>query len=183
MHRRFEEWCALSVTGQISYDTKKLLDVHVMGCDRCRTFLREVAPLMHHIGPVLAASDFRDCEAPDGMRERFLQRASAAGLNLHSGAVLARAETARSVPTPISKTRVRADRISVVDRMRAWHSAAVRLALPVAAAILCGFAGYFIALARLNAPPLQVTFFSPTLLSPVTPKLAASEDTVAKLAS
>jgi len=183
MHSQFEEWCALAVTGQISCDAKKLLDVHVMGCDRCRTFLREVPHLLHHVGPVLAASDVRDCEAPDGMRERFLQRASAAGLNLHSGPVLARSETARSVPTPISKTRVRVHRISVVDRMRAWHSAAVRLALPAAAAVACGFAGYFIAQARLNAPPLQVTFFSPTLQTPVTPKSAASEDTVAKPAS
>src|SRR5579864_9489167 len=152
MHSQFEEWCALAVTGQISRDGMKFLDVHVSGCNRCRTFLREIAPVMDHIGPVLAATDVRDCEAPDGMRERFLQRASAAGLNLHSRPVLARSETARSVPTPISKTRVRAHRISVVDRMRAWHSAAVRLALPAAAAVACGFVGYFIAQARLSAP-------------------------------
>ena len=182
MHSQFEELCALAATSQISGDAIQLLDVHAKQCDQCRTFLQEIGPVIHHIGPVLAATDVCDCEPPDGMRDRFLRRASAAGLNLHPGPVLASSERGRSVPTPVSKTNGRARWISMVDRMRAWYSASVRLAVPAAAALVCGFVGYFIAQARLSAPPVQVTLTSPAVQTPL-PKSAASEDPVAKLGS
>src|SRR5579864_1786428 len=137
--------------------------------------------VIHHIGPVLPATDVCDCEPPDGMRDRFLRRASAAGLNLHPGPVLASSERGRSVPTPVSKTNGRARWISMVDRMRAWYSASVRLAVPAVAALVCGFVGYFIAQAQLSAPPVQVTLTSPAELTTVAPKSATSADAAAKL--
>jgi hypothetical protein len=183
MHSQFEELCALAATGQISGDAIQLLDEHAKQCDQCRTFLQEIGPVIHHIGPVLAATDVCDCEPPDGMRDRFLRRASAAGLTLKPGSVLASSKGARSVPTPLSKTNARGGWLSMVDRMRAWHSASVRLAVPAAAAVLCGFVGYFIAQARLGAPSLQVTVPSPAVLTTVAPKSATSADAATKLGS
>src|SRR5579864_160051 len=88
MHKQFEELCALAATGQIGGDAMMLLDQHLKQCENCRAFLQTILPLKAHVAPVVAASHARGYEPPDGIRERFLQRAASAGIALRPGPVL-----------------------------------------------------------------------------------------------
>src|ERR1700704_2715292 len=85
MHKSYEELCALAATGQITGDAMQVLDQHVKGCPSCRTFLDDLVSLKAHVTPVVAGSRTQSCAPPEGIRDRFLQRAASAGLELHPG--------------------------------------------------------------------------------------------------
>ncbi len=172
MHSHFEELCALAVTGQISGDAMHILDQHSRECDSCREFLQDLSPLKTLVAPILAATHAKNCEPPEGIRERFLQRAAAAGLNLRPEPALVMAEAPQAIG--ISESGLTYSLITAGDRVRAWYQSAFRLAVPVAAAILCGLLGYLIAERRLNRPTQTVVGSAPTVQVPVTPTAAAS---------
>ena len=81
-HEKFEEFCALAATGQLSPDEQRQLNEHVDGCQACRAayeefslVLRELPATEHSpVDPaVLRHVDERES------RERFLARARAEG--------------------------------------------------------------------------------------------------------
>src|SRR5215467_15890000 len=100
MHKRFEELCALAATGQITGDAMSVLDQHVKECGVCRAFLQDMVSLKAHVAPVVAGSHARTLEPPVGIRERFLEKATAAGLKLNPGPALTSAEC---LPLPVAR--------------------------------------------------------------------------------
>ncbi len=155
MHRQFEELCALAATGQISAQALPVLDAHVKECVECRTFLQEMAAVGKQVGPALAASRARDLEPPLGIRERFLERAAAAGLSLHPGLSMVSAEVA--IPRAASALEAPSRTPSLHPRASHGWASAFRMAIPVAAALACGVIGYFVARQERATPIAPVT--------------------------
>lgn len=89
-HRRFEEMCALAITGQLGGAQMCELDEHVASCERCRKYFESVAQVSVQVMPLLAEKNAPDRKLtpPAGMRERFLQRLSAEALGGESGGKL-----------------------------------------------------------------------------------------------
>lgn len=140
MHRQFEELCALAATGQIHPEAMMLLDQHLKNCENCRAFLEAIVPLKVHVAPVLAASHAYTYQPPDGMRERFLQRAKSRGIALRPGPVLS--NSSRDHDSEATATsRVQPIHHSLIY----WSQKLFRFAVPIAASILCGLAGYWLA--------------------------------------
>src|SRR5277367_5245711 len=105
MHKSYEELCALAATGQITGDAMKVLDQHLRGCSSCRTFLEDLVPLKAHVTPVVAGSRIYPYTLPEGMRERFLQRAANDGLELSPGPPMESPVPGR-IPVPQTRTGI-----------------------------------------------------------------------------
>jgi uncharacterized coiled-coil protein SlyX len=75
-HGRFEEMCALAITGQLGGAQMCELDEHIAHCERCRKYLESVAQVSVQVMPLLAEKHAPDRKLapPVGMRERFLSR-------------------------------------------------------------------------------------------------------------
>src|SRR5260370_38537701 len=82
-HRRFEEMCTLAVTGQLGGAQMCELNEHIAACDSCRKFLESVAQVSMQAMPLLAdkRGPAGNVALPEGMRERFLSRLAAEGVN------------------------------------------------------------------------------------------------------
>jgi hypothetical protein len=150
MHKTFQELSALAATGQITREEREQLDRHTAECAECRAFLSDLTLLKARVAPVVAASCAQSFEPPAGIRERFLQRAAAAGLNLEAGPVMAVPPAADPVPIPWPR--------EAKPRARGFGSMVLRFALPAAVCLFCGFFGYYVAQQRLTeVPPPNVT--------------------------
>lgn len=75
-HGRFEEMCALAITGQLGGSQMCELDAHIANCERCRKYFESVAQVSVQVMPLLAEKHAPDrrLTPPMGMRERFLTR-------------------------------------------------------------------------------------------------------------
>jgi hypothetical protein len=160
MHKSYEELCALAATGQITGDAMKVLDQHVKGCSSCRAFLEDLVPLKAHVTPVVAGSRIYPYTLPEGMRERFLQRAANDGLALSPGPPMERpVSSGISVP----QTRTGFFERFYASHSRPWASwFAPRFVVPALACVLCGALGFVAAehrvrpsLDRFVVAPLQ----------------------------
>src|SRR5260370_40434468 len=91
MHMHYEELCTLAATGQIDAGDRADLREHLESCSECRDFLDDVGHVGMHGAPMLAASRAErvDAQPPIGIRERFLERASAEGFKLTPGSAIA----------------------------------------------------------------------------------------------
>ena len=156
MHKRFEELCALAATGQITGDAMAVLDQHVKECDACRAFLQDLVPLKAHVAPVVAASHARTFEVPEGIRERFFQRAAAAGVELHPGPAIAPERS--EVPAPVLQPSLAESLSAAHARIHAWYHPGFRFGLAVAVAVVCGFLGYLVAQYQSKKVAAQVLF-------------------------
>src|SRR5258707_2439910 len=89
-HGRFEEMCALAITGQLGGAQMCELDEHIAHCERCRKYLESVAQVSTQVMPLLAEKHAPDRKLtpPSGMRERLLQKLSAETLGAESGGKL-----------------------------------------------------------------------------------------------
>jgi len=78
-HGRFEEMCALAVTGQLGGPQMCELDQHIAVCDSCRKYLESTAQASLQTMPLLAEkrSPAGTIAPPAGIRERFLARLAA----------------------------------------------------------------------------------------------------------
>ena len=156
MHKIYEELCALAATGQITGDAMKVLDQHVKDCPACRAFLDDLVSLKAHVTPVVAGSRTQFLSPPEGIRERFLQRATGAGLDLHPGLPVEFTDPPklpiRPEPTGLSET-LRAFRNRILD----WYDAAPRFAAPLAVGLLCGVLGFVVAQHQPASVPTQAT--------------------------
>jgi hypothetical protein len=156
MHKSFEELCALAATGQITGDAMKVLDQHVKECSSCRAFLQDLVPLKAHVTPVVAGSRTHSYTPPEGIRERFLQKAATAGLKLNPGSPIEITE-----PTHIVlQQSQRANRFGLLS----WI-AMPSLAVPAFAGILCGVLGFAIARYGSKPEPTKTVVATPTQTS------------------
>src|SRR5713226_3964197 len=82
-HRRYQEMCALAVTGQLGGAQMSELNEHIAACESCRKFLESVAQISAQAMPLLADkhAPAGNVAPPAGMRERFLSRLAAEGVN------------------------------------------------------------------------------------------------------
>jgi hypothetical protein len=142
MHKRFEELCALAVTGQVTSEGKAMLEEHARGCDECRGFLLDMGPLKDHLAPAVAGNRVRLIDPPEGVRQRFLQRAAAAGMNIQAGPPLVAGFPEIGVP---NRATLREILSAVQGRMGKWHPFNLRFAWSLAAASICVMAGYTLA--------------------------------------
>ena len=165
MHKSFEELCALAATGQITGDAMSVLDRHVKECGVCRAFLQDMVSLKAHVAPVVAGSHARTLEPPAGIRERFLEKAAAAGLKLNSGPALA-AEEWIPVPAPVARLAFADALKSWLVHMQEWYHLAVRYSVPVTAAILCGVVGYLVVQHQAKGNPAVVAVAQPDIPAP-----------------
>lgn len=77
-HRRFEEMCALAITGQLGGSQMCELDEHIAVCKLCRNSLESTAQFSLQAMPLLAEKHrpIAGHLPPDGIRDRFLERLS-----------------------------------------------------------------------------------------------------------
>jgi hypothetical protein len=151
MHKSYEELCALAATGQITGEAMKVLDQHVKECSSCRAFLEDLVPLKAHVTPVVAGSRTQSHIPPEGIRERFLQKAAAAGLELNPGLPMNVAE-----PGEISLPQLPSGFLRSDSRWRFSDSFATpRFAAPALAGVLCGVLGFAIARHESKPQPTQ----------------------------
>jgi predicted nucleic acid-binding Zn-ribbon protein len=75
-HRRYEEMCALAVTGQLTGPQMCELNEHVTTCVSCRDFVESSAQVSVQAMSLLADlhAPATEIVAPEGMRARFLSR-------------------------------------------------------------------------------------------------------------
>lgn len=75
-HSRFEEMCALAITGQLGGAQMCELDEHIADCKSCREYLESVAQVSVQAMPLLADEHAPEPRIlpPPGMRERFRAR-------------------------------------------------------------------------------------------------------------
>jgi len=142
MHKRFEELCALAVTGQITGEGKALLEEHARSCGECRGFLLDMGPMKDHLAPVVAGSRVQLIDPPEGIRQRFLERAATAGLNLHAEPPLVAGFPEMRTPNRASFGKTLS---AVQESVGQWSPFNLRLAWSVAAASICVMAGYTLA--------------------------------------
>lgn len=174
MHKSYEELCALAATGQITGDAMQVLDRHVRECSSCRVFLEDLVSLKAHVTPVVAGSHTRSCPPPEGIRERFIKRASGVGLDLHPGQPVempARLEMPAQMEQFGASERLRLVR----NRMLDWRNAAPRSAVPVAAGLLCGILGFAVAQYKLASVPSQTAVARATQAPPARDNLASAQ--------
>jgi hypothetical protein len=174
MHKSYEELCALAATGQITGDAMQVLDQHVKGCPSCRAFLEDLVSLKAHVTPVVAGSRTQSRTPPDGIRERFLQRAASAGLELRPGPPV-------EIPAQLEVPRP-PERIEVSERLHAvrnglldWYDVGPRWAIPVMAAALCGVLGFAVAQHKAGSVPNQAAIAPGTQAPPQVDKSPSTQ--------
>ncbi len=149
-HGRFEEICALAVTGQLGGPQMTELNEHIAECSSCREYLESLAQASIQTMPLLAEKHAPETNVQPrpGMRDRFLARVAAEDWN---GDNRANARPHRAEPEFISlpldpaqpwPRLVRAKPPSAVISV-AWRAA---LAMAACAAIAVG--GYYVGVRR-----------------------------------
>jgi predicted nucleic acid-binding Zn-ribbon protein len=144
-HRRYQEICVLAITGQLGGPEMSELDQHIAHCEACRSFLESTAQAMS----MLADGRVPKAEIipPVGIRARFLSRAAAEGLNIHSNVTYL-----SSLPAPkpfqLSSSEIRIAEPRAVNQPRQTQFELLAFTirtLAVAATILLvvGLAGYY----------------------------------------
>jgi len=75
-HRRFQDMCALAITGQLGGSQMCELDQHIAVCESCRKSLETTARFSVQAMPILSQmyAPTASSAPPEGMRERFLER-------------------------------------------------------------------------------------------------------------
>jgi hypothetical protein len=79
-HEQFEELCALAVSGQLREEELADLEEHLQNCAECRTLSRALEESYFLLSMAEDAGDTTDI--PEGMTQRFVDRARAAGIPL-----------------------------------------------------------------------------------------------------
>jgi len=178
-HGRFEQMCALAITGQLGGAQMCELDEHIASCDRCRQYLQSVAQVSVQVMPLLAEKYAPDRKLlpPEGMRGRFLERLTAETSGVASGTKLG--------PFPLragsvyTASREQRTSMTAAENKRS-PSPFFSMWRPIAIATTCIIAvlvAYYAGTQITVQPPPQVTQthpFAPSI-GPATPKLTDSD--------
>jgi hypothetical protein len=171
-HRRFEEMCALAVTGQLGGAQMCELDEHISHCGDCRKYLESVAQMSVHVMPLLSEKDASDLRVvpPPGMRDRFLARLAAvpgpgSGPGIRSFRPTATAYpnlwAGKSVNGVVPKEKQASLReAKSVFRFSSWRP----IAVVTSCALIAGIA-YYAGTRRTAQPTAQVTQVHPVVSS------------------
>ncbi len=167
-HRRYQEMCTLAVTGQLGGAQMCELNEHIATCDSCRKFLESVAQISAQAMPLLADkhAPAGNVAPPEGMRERFLSRLAAEGVNAKDrvtrrpSPILVRESISlplgeRSEGDTRKKALVTGPR--PVSFSRLWRSAAALTACAV-----IGIVGFYFGERKLRQTPPQLTQARPS---------------------
>jgi hypothetical protein len=182
-HGRFEEMCALAVTGQLGGPQMTELNEHIAGCSSCREYLESMAQASIQTMPLLVDKYATESpiSPPPGMRDRFLARVAADDLNgkyrVNVHPRLIQAESASLLDHVSSRpTRVPEKPRSALASL-AWRSA-----LAVAACTAIAVGGYYVGIHR-NAPEASQTrkLLSPVTSAPLNRRTAIEPDRTAEL--
>jgi len=161
-HRHFEEMCTLAVMGQLGGAQMCELDEHIGSCDSCRKFLESVAQISAQPMPLLAAkhAPAGHVAPPEGMRERFLSRLAAEGVNAKDKATKRPSpiRVVESISLPLderSEGDTRNTELATGERPRSFSRLWGSLAA-VAACVMVAIAGYYVGArkVRQTAQPL-----------------------------
>jgi len=167
-HRRFEEMCALAVTGQLGGAQMCELNEHIAACESCRKFLESVAQISAQAMPLLADkhAPAGNVAPPEGMRERFLSRLAVEGVyakdrvTQRPSPILVR----ESISLPLdersegdTRKKALATGPRPVSFSRLWRSLAT-----VAACGVVAIGGYYAGARKLRQTPQQLTLARPS---------------------
>ena len=152
-HGRFEEMCALAVTGQLGGPQMTELNEHIAECSSCREYLESLAQASIQTMPLLAEKHAPETRVkpPPGMRDRFLARVAAEDLN---GSNRANSRPHRAPTEFISLPLDPAPpgpRLVTAKSPSAVISTAWRAALAMAACAAIAVAGYSVGIRRNGA--------------------------------
>jgi len=169
--RRFEEMCALAVTGQLGGAQMCELNEHIATCESCRKFLESVAQISAQAMPLLADKHAPpgNVAPPEGMRERFLSRLALDDLGKENG----RGKRAFAVPPlrpfPLSPERRAVD--EPVEPKRWLHGVKSTFSFPLwrtlaalAACVVVAIAGYHAGARKLRQTPQQLMQARPSFM-------------------
>ena len=160
-HSRFEDMCALAITGQLGGAQMCELDEHIASCDRCRKYLESVAQVSVQVMPLLGEKHAPDRKLtpPAGMRERFLQRLSEEAIGGQGGDKLrpfpVPAQGIYAPPQAERPGKVVAEEKESTSTFFSWRPIAIATGCLVVAA-----AAYFVGSHR-TAQPSQLTQTAP----------------------
>lgn len=187
-HRRFEEMCALAITGQLGGAQMCELDEHIAICERCRKYLESVAQVSVQAMPLLAEKHSPGCKMipPVGMRERFLARLATETNGTENGAALRPLPMAALGAYSMSPGRrsvkvVAEEKQPALQTPKAPLSPSLWRSLAVASACLViATAAYYAGMRRTSQPPTQLTQLHPVVSAApaapgVKPKPAGSD--------
>ena len=170
----------MAVSGQITAPALSVLDAHVRNCDECRAFLQDFRPFKTHVAPVIAATHSRQLEPPEGMRERFLERAAQAGITTHVG-------PAAATPVVVRKahpSRLRGRWESLSDGAGRWRVTPLQITAAAAACVALLWAGYVVGRRQLptqHSPAAPVAAGRPAAKPSESPEVSALRAQVAEL--
>ncbi len=121
-HAQFEEHCVLATSGQLNAAEASLLDSHLQECDQCRRFLSDARIISDTVIPRILHIPRGEATVPEGMRERFLARAAAQGLQINAGAPLAAPSFAFAEPHTVSSENQGGMHVGRSGTRLAWFS-------------------------------------------------------------
>jgi hypothetical protein len=181
-HGRFEQMCALAITGQLGGPQMCELDEHIANCARCRKYLESVAQVSVQVMPLLAEKHAPDrrLTPPAGMRERFLERLSAEANTREDGGKL------RPFPVPAKGIYAppqaeAASKPSTEEKnSRSFFSSLWRPIAIAAGCLVAVGAAYYAGSQRTLAPPRLTQSAPATPTAPLTTK-AVEPDRVSEL--
>jgi hypothetical protein len=155
-HRRFEEMCALAVTGQLGGPQMCELDQHIAVCDSCRKYLESTAQVSLQTMPLLAEkrAPAGSVATPAGMRERFLARLASEDFEPNGNARPRTAAIAREhlISLPLHDPHVRKIHNVEKSKSRRWPLVFAYSSAAVAACLVVGLAGFYIGERHVRAP-------------------------------
>jgi len=188
-HGRFEEMCALAITGQLGGAQMCELDEHIAHCERCRKYLESVAQVSVQVMPLLAEKHAPDRRLvpPPGMRDRFLARLASEPVNGANGKSL---RPFSSSDAPQERPRFQ---LIVEEKLRGEPRSKAKVARPFwrplainTACLVAVVSAYYAGTRKTVQPPPKLAEVHPSAppayipLSPVT-KTPAAPDRVNQL--
>lgn len=165
-HGRFEEMCALAVTGQLGGPQMTELNEHVAGCSACREYLESMAQTSIQSMPLLAEKYAPESAIPPpaGMRDRFLARVAAEDLDgKNRPSLRPRRAKAEFISLPLDPAPS-GPRLVAAKSSSAFASVVWRSALAIAACAAIAVGGYYAGIRR-NTPGTSPTTKSPVLVA------------------
>jgi hypothetical protein len=183
-HGRFEEMCALAVTGQLGGPQMTELNEHIAGCCACREYLESMAQTSIQTMPLLADKYAPESVIPPpaGMRDRFLARVAAEDLSgKNRPSLRPRRAQAEFISLPLDPTPS-GPRLMAAKSSSALSSAVWRSALAIAACGALAVGGYYVGIRR-NAPGASQTrkLPAPVALTPSNGSTASEPDRIGEL--
>jgi hypothetical protein len=149
-HGRFQEMCALAVTGQLGGAQMCELDEHIAECESCRNFLESIARVSVEVMPLLSEKHAPAATIlpPRGMRERFAARlaSEAKGIDTGRASHTLVMPAVKEYPLAPEHEALEAEAEKKASPLRALHSRALPVARSLAFATCCliaALSGYY----------------------------------------